>query len=185
MWLANTFAWTRNTFASLATTFVWLESTFIGPATTIVWTRDTFTRLVTTFAWLRDTFARLATTFAWSNRKYTWSNNKYAWSNTKHTWSNKKYARLATTFASSWETKIMKKPTFYLPSTSTLGRGETPITPAQRACTLVLNFSSINLSSRQKTAWTETKRLKYLLPTVVLRQCGFSTRLSICTFYEL
>lgn len=49
-------------------------------------------------------------------------------------------------------TMTRQRPTFYLRFTSTLGRGETPTTPAQRACTLVLNFNIINHSSRQTTA---------------------------------
>ena len=39
------------------------------------------------------------------------------------------------------------KPTIELLSTSTLQKGETPTTLLQRACTLVLNFSSINPST--------------------------------------
>ena len=43
-----------------------------------------------------------------------------------------------------------QRPTSYLRFTSTLGRGETPTTPAQRACTKVHTFSKVNTPSNQK-----------------------------------
>ncbi|MBK6819563.1 MAG: hypothetical protein IPG85_08170 [Bacteroidetes bacterium] len=42
--------------------------------------------------------------------------------------------------------------------TSTLGRGETPTTPAQRACTSVLNINKILSSSTNNRQHTSTKQ---------------------------
>jgi hypothetical protein len=52
-----------------------------------------------------------------------------------------------------------KRPTSRHTFTSTFCRGETPTTPAKRACTSVNNFININHSSRQPKP--KTKRSKW------------------------
>ncbi len=85
----------------------------------------------------------------------------------------------------NFEIHIMKRPTAKPRFTSTFCTGETPTTPAKRACTLVLTLIIINHSSGQTT--TNQKTRKSTVPTynIAYEQKGLSSFSNIHFFNKL